>query len=451
MVARAHRAGLPGAGGARCARVSAASPPSVTSASGPVTASRSSTPCTCAPTGAAAGVGTLSGAGPVPARRGAGQAHHDRRGRCRRTPPRSASTSGWDSTQSGRLREVGYKFDRWLDLVFLQRRLSHPGKIGAHVRLHPARHPGPDPRQRRGLPAAAGGRRRAASTWFALWPLSSGLFHPWQLLTYAFLHGSVAHIFLNMFALYMFGGALESYWGGRRFVFFYLVCVLAAGLTQLAVQAGGGGGRTGAGCLGRRVRRAARLRLVLPEAAPDPAADPDPDARVAVRDAVRAGRSCSSGSPARSRMSRTSRTSAACSAGRCASSTGVHASASVPECRHREPHRPAARPAGIAQERAAEAAAAEDAPVRQRSPSCHRPATRAIRQRARAARSAGLAQKGAPRSISRCAREHILAPACWRFGKVQQPHRCAPFGVSPGRAQSPGASLTRRDAPVADR
>ena len=77
-------------------------------------------------------------------------------------------------------------------------------------------------------------------TWFALWPLGSGLFRLWQLLTYAFLHGSIAHIFLNMFALYMFGRTLESYWGGRRFLFFYLVCVLAAALTQLAVQAGGG-------------------------------------------------------------------------------------------------------------------------------------------------------------------------------------------------------------------
>ena len=71
---------------------------------------------------------------------------------------------------------------------------------------------------------------------FALWPPASGLFHPWQLLTYAFLHGSWAHIFFNMFALYMFGGALERYWGGRRLVIFYLVCVLSAALTQIAVQ-----------------------------------------------------------------------------------------------------------------------------------------------------------------------------------------------------------------------
>jgi membrane associated rhomboid family serine protease len=73
---------------------------------------------------------------------------------------------------------------------------------------------------------------------FALWPLGSSLFRPWQLLTYAFLHDpkNILHIFLNMFALYMFGGALERYWGGRRLFLFFLVCVLTAALTQLAVQ-----------------------------------------------------------------------------------------------------------------------------------------------------------------------------------------------------------------------
>ena len=77
---------------------------------------------------------------------------------------------------------------------------------------------------------------------FALWPLHSPLFRPWQLITYAFLHDprNLAHIFLNMFALFMFGRALEHYWGGRRLVMFFLVCVLTAGLTQLAVQAASG-------------------------------------------------------------------------------------------------------------------------------------------------------------------------------------------------------------------
>jgi membrane associated rhomboid family serine protease len=76
---------------------------------------------------------------------------------------------------------------------------------------------------------------------FALWPLASGLFRPWQLVSYAFLHGSLVHIFVNMLALYMFGSALETYWSARRLVLFYLVCVVTAALTQLAVQGLGPG------------------------------------------------------------------------------------------------------------------------------------------------------------------------------------------------------------------
>jgi len=72
--------------------------------------------------------------------------------------------------------------------------------------------------------------------WFALWPTGSGKFWPWQLVTYAFLHGNLLHIFMNMFALFMFGRALEMYWGGRRLVLFFLVCVLSAALTQLLVE-----------------------------------------------------------------------------------------------------------------------------------------------------------------------------------------------------------------------
>jgi membrane associated rhomboid family serine protease len=73
---------------------------------------------------------------------------------------------------------------------------------------------------------------------FALWPIGP-LFHPWQVVTYAFLHDahSPTHIFFNMFALYMFGGALESYWGTQRFLMFYLASVLAAAGTELLVLA----------------------------------------------------------------------------------------------------------------------------------------------------------------------------------------------------------------------
>jgi membrane associated rhomboid family serine protease len=70
--------------------------------------------------------------------------------------------------------------------------------------------------------------------WFALWPPGT-IFEPWQLLTYAFLHDGFMHIFFNMFALFMFGTPLERYWGSGRFSAYYLVCVLAAALTQLTV------------------------------------------------------------------------------------------------------------------------------------------------------------------------------------------------------------------------
>ena len=76
---------------------------------------------------------------------------------------------------------------------------------------------------------------------FALWPPASGMFHVWQLITYAFLHGNLAHIFLNMFALFMFGRGLEMYWGGRRFLVYYFVCVLSAAVRQLLVENASGG------------------------------------------------------------------------------------------------------------------------------------------------------------------------------------------------------------------
>jgi membrane associated rhomboid family serine protease len=75
---------------------------------------------------------------------------------------------------------------------------------------------------------------------FALWPLGAapytGMdFAPWQLVTYAFLHGSMLHLFFNMFALYMFGGAIEQVFGSRRYLAYYLVCVVSAALAQLLV------------------------------------------------------------------------------------------------------------------------------------------------------------------------------------------------------------------------
>ena len=72
---------------------------------------------------------------------------------------------------------------------------------------------------------------------FALWPLASGLFWPWQVVTYAFLHASVMHLFFNMLGLWMFGSELERVWGSRRYLAFLLAGVLAAAAAQLAVTA----------------------------------------------------------------------------------------------------------------------------------------------------------------------------------------------------------------------
>jgi membrane associated rhomboid family serine protease len=79
---------------------------------------------------------------------------------------------------------------------------------------------------------------------FALWPFGSSNmggvsvgFEPWQLLTYAFLHGGTLHLAFNMFALYMFGGPVEQVFGERRYLLYYLVCVVSAAIAQLAVSA----------------------------------------------------------------------------------------------------------------------------------------------------------------------------------------------------------------------
>lgn len=82
---------------------------------------------------------------------------------------------------------------------------------------------------------------------FALWPIATPAamsfgdgalatgFKPWQLISYGFLHGGWGHLFFNMFAFYMFGLPIERAWGTRRFVIFYVVCLIGAGLVQLFV------------------------------------------------------------------------------------------------------------------------------------------------------------------------------------------------------------------------
>jgi membrane associated rhomboid family serine protease len=82
--------------------------------------------------------------------------------------------------------------------------------------------------------------------WGALWPAGAAeaaaalgqavpAFYPWQLITTAFLHGSVLHIAFNMFGLFSIGPPVEEALGTRRFLAFYLVSVLGASLLQLAI------------------------------------------------------------------------------------------------------------------------------------------------------------------------------------------------------------------------
>ncbi len=61
-------------------------------------------------------------------------------------------------------------------------------------------------------------------------------FHFYQFVTYMFMHGGIAHILFNMFAVWMFGRVMESYWGSRRFLIYYFVCGIGAGLMQEGVQ-----------------------------------------------------------------------------------------------------------------------------------------------------------------------------------------------------------------------
>ncbi|MBS0328820.1 MAG: rhomboid family intramembrane serine protease, partial [Proteobacteria bacterium] len=72
---------------------------------------------------------------------------------------------------------------------------------------------------------------------FALWPPGSdGTFHLWQLVTYSFLHGSLTHLGFNMFAVWMFGAELERRWNDLRYLLTYLLSVVVAAMTQIAVS-----------------------------------------------------------------------------------------------------------------------------------------------------------------------------------------------------------------------
>ena len=73
------------------------------------------------------------------------------------------------------------------------------------------------------------------SRYLAMHYPGSELFRPHQLVSYMFMHGSFSHILFNMFAVWMFGNALENVWGPKRFLTFYMITGIGAGLIQILV------------------------------------------------------------------------------------------------------------------------------------------------------------------------------------------------------------------------
>ncbi|MDR1561572.1 MAG: rhomboid family intramembrane serine protease [Dysgonamonadaceae bacterium] len=69
--------------------------------------------------------------------------------------------------------------------------------------------------------------------YLALFNIGSGYFNIYQLVSYMFTHIEFNHLFFNMFALFMFGSTIESYWGQKRFLIYYMVTGIGAGLIQL--------------------------------------------------------------------------------------------------------------------------------------------------------------------------------------------------------------------------
>ena len=69
--------------------------------------------------------------------------------------------------------------------------------------------------------------------WFALYFPQNELFQPWQIITHMFMHGNPTHILFNMFALWMFGTAVETQLGAKKFLFIYISAGLGAVLFQL--------------------------------------------------------------------------------------------------------------------------------------------------------------------------------------------------------------------------
>jgi membrane associated rhomboid family serine protease len=99
----------------------------------------------------------------------------------------------------------------------------------------------------------------------ALWPLGHPAFEVWQYFTYMFLHGGVMHLFFNMLILWMFGMELEQTWGSRRFLLYYLLCGLGAGIIHSLVTLAMGTGAPTVGASGAIMGVMIAFGLMFPD------------------------------------------------------------------------------------------------------------------------------------------------------------------------------------------
>ena len=99
---------------------------------------------------------------------------------------------------------------------------------------------------------------------FGLWPIGEH-FQPWQIVTYAFLHGDFNHLFFNMLGLWMFGSELEQLWGRNRYLTFYFASVVAAAITQLLVNLALGAGSPTIGASGGLFGLLLAFGMIFPE------------------------------------------------------------------------------------------------------------------------------------------------------------------------------------------
>lgn len=74
------------------------------------------------------------------------------------------------------------------------------------------------------------------SEYLGMFYIQSESFQPFQLITYMFMHANLTHIAFNMFALWMFGRVLETYWGPKKFLIYYLATGIGAALIQQIVH-----------------------------------------------------------------------------------------------------------------------------------------------------------------------------------------------------------------------